>query len=203
MSSRKYASLAVVLTLSLSTTAAPQTPGTKPGGETADFRVQVWGETVAEFSTRVQRYLELRHSLEEGLPPLAMTDDPDDILRAEVALARAIRRARRPPKEGDIFTSAISGAFRRALLPEIDEKTADVIMDENPGAFLHNIAGSYPKEKPRSTVPWNVLAALPPLPDDIHYRFVGRYLILHDIRANVIVDRMTCAIQCESRTEAK
>jgi hypothetical protein len=47
-----------------------------------------------------------------------------------------------------------------------------------------------------STVPANVLSVLPELPPDIQYRFLGRHLVLHDTRANVIVDRMRCAIQC-------
>jgi hypothetical protein len=39
-------------------------------------------------------------------------------------------------------------------------------------------------------VPPNVLAALPTLPKDIDYRFVGKHLILRDTRANLIVDYM-------------
>jgi hypothetical protein len=39
-----------------------------------------------------------------------------------------------------------------------------------------------------STVPPNVLAALPSLPDDVQYRFLGRHLVLHGTRANVILD---------------
>ena len=34
--------------------------------------------------------------------------------------------------------------------------------------------------KPLSTVPPNILVALPRLPDDIQYRFLGRHLILLD-----------------------
>ena len=37
-------------------------------------------------------------------------------------------------------------------------------------------------------MPPNVLAALPPLPKDIDYRFVGKNLILRDTRANLIID---------------
>ncbi len=31
---------------------------------------------------------------------------------------------------------------------------------------------------------------------DVHYRFLGRELILLDTAANVILDRIPCAIQC-------
>jgi hypothetical protein len=185
---------AVILSLSFAAAAASQTTPASPG---PDFKVQIWGETVADFNARVQRYYAVRRALEVGLPPLVLTDDPDHILTAEVTLARAIRRARTTAREGDIFTPEISAAFRNVLLPVMTGQTLAVIMDENPGRFSHRIDGTYPKEKPRATIPWTVLSVLPPLPDDMQYGFVGRYLILHDIRANVIVDR-TCAIQCDS-----
>lgn len=194
--------LAIVLTMSFAAVAAAQTTPTRPAPDGVDFKVQIWGDAVADFNARVQSYYDVRRALERGLPPLVLTDNPDDIITAEVTLARAIRRARRPARQGEIFTPAISAAFRNVLLPVMTGQTLAVIMDENPGSFSHHINSAYPKEKPRSTIPWTVLAALPPLPDDIQYGFVGRYLILHDIRANVIVDR-TCAIQCSTRIETK
>ena len=45
-------------------------------------------------------------------------------------------------------------------------------------------------------MPGTILAALPALPDDVEYRFLGRHLILLDIRANVILDRIPYAIRC-------
>ncbi len=194
--------LAVVLIVSFGTVADSQTTGTNRSPDGVDFRVQVWGETVADFTTRVQRYFELRRALERGLPPLVLTDNPDDIINAELTLARAIRRARGAAQQGDILTPAISAAFRNALLPVLTGLTLEVVMDENPGRFSHHIDGAFPKEKPRATMPWNILAVLPPLPDDIQYGFVGQYLILHDIRANVIVDR-TCVIECATRIETR
>jgi len=188
--------LAVVVSVSFVAVAAAQTSGTNAPRDGVDFRVQVWGDAVADFSMRVERYLDLRRALERGLPPLVLTDNPDEIITAEETLARAIRQARVAAKEGDILTPAISKAFRDALRPLMTGETLAVIMDENPGRFSHHINGTFPKTKSRATIPWSILAVLPPLPDDIQYGFVGRYLILHDIRANVIVDRMACAIRC-------
>jgi len=34
------------------------------------------------------------------------------------------------------------------------------------------------------------------LPDGIEFRFVGRHLILYDVRANTIIDRLPDAIEC-------
>ena len=56
------------------------------------------------------------------------------------------------------------------------------------------VNGEYPKEAPLSTVPPDVLKALPPLPENLQYRFVGRHLILYCTRGNLIVDYMLNAM---------
>jgi hypothetical protein len=171
-----------------------QTPAPNGGRQTPDFTVQVWGQAVTDFNARVSSYLELRNRLATGLPAPRVTDDPAEIRRAERALARKIRAARNGAKQGAIFTPTISVEFRKALSLEVTSNTRDSVMDDNPGSFTHAINGTYPKGRPLSTVPINLLEALPRLPDDIEYRFLGRHLILYDSRANVILDRMPCAI---------
>jgi hypothetical protein len=178
-----------------------QTPKPNEAREAPDFTVQVWGQVLADFNTRVSSYFELRSRLEEGLPVATTTNDPAQIRRAERALARRIRAARHGAKQGEIFTPVISVEFRKALLHEIDRDTREIVMDDNPGAFSHAINGTYPKRKPLSTVPVNILAALPRLPDDIEYRFLGRHLILYDTRANVILDRIPRAIPGHPRVQ--
>jgi hypothetical protein len=44
---------------------------------------------------------------------------------------------------------------------------------------------------------YRLLAALPALPSDVNYRFVRHELILHDTRANLILDRVDDAITCK------
>ena len=91
--------------------------------------------------------------------------------------------------------------FRKVLIVETNADTWAAIMDDNPGEFSNQINGTYPEDKPLSTVPPNILAVLPRLPDDIQYRFLGRHLILLDTRANVILDRIPCAIERADRDE--
>src|SRR5687767_14418007 len=173
-----------------------QTPVPGAAGDSPTFRVQIWGDIAADFNARIELYLELRRSLEKGLPPLTVTEDPADIWRAEIALARRIRVARAAARAGDFFTPDIRAEVRKVMVAVTDVRTRVAIMDENPGAFSTRINGTYPKERPVSTVPANILALLPRLPDDIQYRFLGPHLVLHDIRANVILDRLPCAIRC-------
>jgi hypothetical protein len=198
MKNHGYVPIALLLAALLSSRiAARQTPAPTPPDKSPDFTVQVWGEVIADFATRVQRYAALRDTAATGLPPLAVTDNPDEITRAEMALARRISLARAPARRGDFFTKPIAGEFRNALRRVTDEKTRMVILDDNPGDFSHRVDIRYPKTRSYSTVPANVLALLPRLPDDIEYRFLGHHLILLDVRANVIVDMMACALECD------
>ena len=127
----------------------------------ADFTVEVLGSKVAEFSEKMDAYRALRESLEIGIPALVVTDNPDDIRRAERLLAERIRRARAGARRGDIFTEETRRAFRQLLRPVINAATCAAIRDENPGEFEYAINATYPKEMPLSTVPPSVLAALP------------------------------------------
>ena len=186
------AALIIVFTLAV----YAQTPTTNTGSDTPVFRVQVWGYIVEDFTARVSSYYELRRQLQKGLPSLKVTDDPAEIRSTQLALAERIRVARHGAKPGEIFTPAVRVEFRKVLSLAIDANTLGAIMDDNPGRISHHINGTYPEGEPFSTMPPNVLAVLPRLPDDIHYRFLGRELILIDTAANVILDRIPCAIQC-------
>ena len=192
---RWHVFLGTALAVLLASTGIAQTPPTPQADPEPTFRVQVWGYIVADFSTRVQSYFDLRSRLEEGLPPLRVTEDVSEIRRAQRALARKIQAARHGAHEGDIFSPAISAQFEEVLALQMNAKTWAVIMDDNPGEFSHEINGIYPEGTPYSTVPGTILAVLPALPDDVQYRFLGRHLILLDIRANVILDRIPYAIR--------
>jgi hypothetical protein len=192
----RHTSLAIALTVLVGSVGYAQAPTTSPDHKNPAFKVQVWGYIVADFSARIWSYSELRSELEKGLPGLTVTEDLREIRRAQRALAKRIRVAREGARQGDIFTPAIGVEFRKVLRLEMDADTWAAIMDDNPGEFSNRINGTYAGKRSLSTVPPNILARLPGLPDDIQYRFLGRHLILHDTRANLILDRIPYAIRC-------
>ena len=163
--------LACVLCVFFASTGYSQAPTSNGHRDIPDFRVQIWGEIVEDFDVRVLAYFDLRAAMEKGSIAITVTDAAA-IERAESALARRIVAARAGAKQGEVFTPAIAEAFKKALIGEMNESTWAAIMDDNPGEFSRHVNSVYQKGKPFSTVPPNILALLPRLPEDIQYRFL-------------------------------
>jgi hypothetical protein len=166
-----------------------------------DYRVVVLGhfdpETLAAFNQRVQDYAALRSRLEEGLPPLRVTQNADEIEAFERGLAKRLRDSR-GSHPNRIFSSTMRRQIRWLLVTQADAATVAMIMDDNPGEFDVDVNDTYSKERPVATMPPKILQLLPDLPRDVEYRFVGRHLILYDVRANMIVDEIPYALRCRN-----
>lgn len=192
----RYVGIGVLVVIPF--TGAAQTPPSTAPRE-PDFTVVVQGtfdpETLAEFNRRVQDYDALRSRLEAGLPPLVPTTNPDEIDKFEERLADRIRHAR-GSRRGQIFADNMEGQVKRMMSARVDATTLGVIMEDGPGEFDVDVNDTYSKKRPLATMPPNLLLALPDLPKDLEYRFVGRHLIIRDARANMIVDEIPYAIRC-------
>lgn len=157
-------------------------------------------KVLAEFKTKVEAYGTLRKGLEKKAPPLKKTDDPIEIATAEKLLAQQIKSARAHARPGDIFTPATQRLFRRLLNPTLkgDEGVENKTVLKEDGASVAKVPfkvnGDYPKDQPLATVPPDLLKAMPPLPEALQYRFVGKHLLLYCARGNLIVDYMLNAI---------
>jgi hypothetical protein len=156
---------------------------------------------IAAFEEKVKAYDKLRKDLAKDSPPLKETNNPAEIANAEKSLAAKIRVARATAKRGDLFTPATEAMFKRLIRPPMvtgpDAKENKAIVKEDapkPGEVPFKINGEYPKEVPQSTVPPDVLKALPPLPENLQYRIVGKHLILLCVPGNLIIDYMLNAI---------
>lgn len=149
---------------------------------------------VAEFNERVKAYAALHQKLEATLPPLPKETDPAVVNRHQRALEKAILAARKNAKPGEILTPDAQRVFRQLLARVFSGREGQelkaTILDENPGQIGLRINSRYPDQVPLSTVPPQVLAALPKLPDELEYRFIGERLILLDVHAHTIADYM-------------
>lgn len=149
-------------------------------------------EAPEEFKTRIDDYMALHKKLEATLPKLPKEATPVQIDSDQRTLAKLLASARATAKPGDIFTPAMQ-SFVRDLLQRLfvvadRKKLRDSIMDENPGPIALKVNGRYPDTVPLTTMPPEVLASLPRLPDELEYRFVGDAMILLDAHAHIVAD---------------
>ena len=148
-----------------------------------------------EFLARVQKYVNLHKSVESTLPALKPTDKPELIAAHQAALAKKIREARPHAKHGDIFTENTKKAFHRSVREEFWGPHArgarTTIRQGEPLAEVHlRVNQPYPDGVPFTTVPPTLLLKFPKLPDQVAYRIVGHDLILLDVGANLVVDKI-------------
>ena len=150
---------------------------------------------LGDFKERVEKYDALRKKADNSAPPMKQSNDAAKIKDAQNGLAERIGAARAGVKQGEIFTPEISTVFKRLLRPEAKQHTTkEVLKEDKPAIAAFKVNGPYPDKEPVVTMPPNVLAALPALPKDIEYRFIGKHLILRDARANLIIDYAPNAI---------
>ena len=191
--------IALIALMSCPAVAGAQVAASPEAGQ-PDFSIVVEGtfdpDTVAEFTRRANDYVALRARLEKGLPPLKVTANADEIEDFERRLARRIDDVR-GSQRGQIFLPVMEGQVKRMLLLRADAATTAAIMDDGPAEFDIDINDTYSKRRPLATMPPNILLRLPDLPPDLEYRFVGRHLIIRDMRANIIVDEIRYALKCE------
>jgi hypothetical protein len=146
--------------------------------------------TVA-FLKRVSEYLELRSAIAKVYPEVKETGDPGKISAREQALGQAIANARWSAKAGDIFGAEMSPHLVRILAEDWESRSpADrkALFGEVPPGLELKVNQPYPTSIPLVSVPAQLLARLPTLPEALEYRLVDRRLLLRDRDANVIVD---------------
>ena len=149
-----------------------------------------------QFLDRVHEYASLHKSIESTLPALKSTDLPEMITGRQQALARKIREARPNAKRGDIFTESAAKAFRRTIRDEFrgphGKGARATIRQGEPLTKIHlHVNEPYPDGVPFTTVPPSLLLEFPKLPEQVvTYRIVGHDLILPDVEANLVLDRI-------------
>jgi len=148
-----------------------------------------------EFSERVKAYTALTGRLEKELPALGTEATPQEIVNHKQALEKAIRNARSDARPGDIFGPS-RDQFVSVLRSEVHGRDGTpvkkMIREDDPNKNAKTVPlavnAAYPDASPLSTVPPTLLLRLPELPESLDYRFVGKALVLRDVRANLIVD---------------
>jgi hypothetical protein len=154
--------------------------------------------TAVEFERKAKEYTERREALEEGLPKLPKEASAEQIAAHKDVLLKSVAADRKGAVRGNIFTpeaeryirsvigTLYKGRDRAQLRKELSEA-------EN-AAVPVKVNAVYPETAELLEMPPTLLLALPQLPKQIRYRFVGTSLLLVDRENHLIVDYMTNAL---------
>lgn len=147
-------------------------------------------EAVRDFTKRLDRYARLHNN------HLARLGGQTAVTAQ--ALAEAIARERAKAKLGDVIIPEVQPLLRRLIAEQLkgpDTAAArKAAVEGNPNMEVESLPVVselnvvYSAGATRATMPPSLLLALPPLPECLHYRFVGRDLLLVDSVAQIIVD---------------
>ena len=156
------------------------------------------------FGGRIDAYMNAHNQVEQQLAPQRVFDDPEDLFDAMHAMRAGIRAARRDARPGSVFTADVGALIRTRLQQRLAVCNYTV---EEVLAFLNAERLPAPAPRINGRFPWSVgsamwptlLAVLPPLPEELQYRFVDRDLVLVDIHANLVVDILENALPGRKR----
>lgn len=164
----------------MSLAAAPQHQGVNP-----------FAQAMVDFKQRVGGYMKLRDEITKKIPEVKETGDPAKIHTREKALGEAIAKARADAKPGDVFGADMVGYFKQILAEDWKSRSpADrkALFNELPRGVQIGVNQPYPSTLPLVSVPPNLLAMLPMLPETLEYRLIDRHLLLRDRDANIVID---------------
>jgi hypothetical protein len=146
---------------------------------------------LAEFSERLKAYVALRAKLAGKLEPLSPTVSASELQARQDALAAALRTARARARPGDLIPQAVRKQIRETVAADFRRRqpaTQRAALEEVPTGPLPGINKNYPERAALPTVPPLLLQNLPPLPDNLQYRFFGRHLIILDGDVEIVLD---------------
>ena len=84
--------------------------------------------------------------------------------------------------------------------PQVEDVLAFINQERAPGARAPRINEPFPWELGSAMWP-SFMGVLPPLPEELEYRFADRDLVLIDIQADLVVDILVNALPAPSREQ--
>lgn len=155
-------------------------------------------EPLAEFRDRLDAYAKLHRSAVLSLASIHEGLSVTELWAREDLVADTIRARRRSAQQGDLFTAAVRPVLvtmvRTYLSSPEGAAARDRIVRDNPAAetplipVALKVNGRYAHGAAFSMMPPTLLMRLPPLPEEVEYRFYGKHLLLRDVSADIILD---------------
>lgn len=153
---------------------------------------------LSDFKSRVRTYTENRETIESDMPALSKEASAEAIEAHKTALLKAVQVARKGAVRGQIFTPDAEKAIRAIIAAHYAgrksaELRKEVAEAENKTVPI-KVNAVYPESAELLEMPAKLLLALPELPKQVRYRFVGNNLLIVDRENHLIVDYMTNAL---------
>ena len=167
--------------------------------------VFVWGQTnvrdariAKAFEDRAKAFIKFRNKVYKSVPAVKKDATPEQIEVYKKSLQTELIRRRTGAKEGNMFTPDTVVYFRRLIKNEFpgfeaSELRKQVLEADTKGAPIV-VNAAYPEDKELVQMPPPLLLALPQLPKDLRYRFIGRSLVVMDRDGALILDVMRNAL---------
>ena len=153
---------------------------------------------IKQFHDAIADYLALRNGLRKEVSGPVKDSTSVQLNNASDALAGAIQRARPNAEVGAIFSEPVATIIKRRIADaagaeKLRKALAD-IDDEGAASSTPKVHLRLPVSEHLATMPPSLLVVLPQLPKELEYRILGRYLILRDVDASLILDYIPAAV---------
>ena len=150
------------------------------------------------FSERIRSYMQLREAAVDATERLDDDQAAGELVEDRLALVREIQKLRGSAQQGDLLGGTVEARIRASLnslfMSADGARLSRRILEVQPESFAVVINERYPGDEPRARMPADVLDALPKLPGELSFRFVGRDLVLLDRSAGLILDVLPDAL---------
>ena len=151
-----------------------------------------------DFERRAREYTQRREEIEEEMPKLSKQATAEEIAAHKNELLQKVLAERKGVTKGNIFTpeaerhikNVIGTVYKGRDRAQLRKELAEA---EN-AAVPVKVNAVYPETAELLEMPPTLLLALPQLPKQLRYRFVGTSLLLVDRENHLIVDHMTNAL---------
>ena len=153
---------------------------------------------IKQFEDAIANYMALRRGLRNEVAGPVKNSTSSQVANASDSLAGAIQRARQDAQVGSIFNEPVATLIKRRVADAVrTEKLAPVLADiddEGKAGPSPKVHLRLPVSAQMATMPASLLKVLPPLPKELEYRILGRYLVLRDVDASLILDYIPAAV---------
>ena len=153
---------------------------------------------IRQFDEAIGKYMALRRKLRSEVAGPVKDSSSSQVTNASDALAGAIQRARKDAHVGSLFNAPVATVIKGRITDAVrTEKLVSVLAeidDEGKAGLAPKVHLRLPVSAQMATMPASLLNVLPPLPKELEYRILGRYLVLRDVDASLILDYIPDAV---------